>query len=372
MKVSCLTFHDSSNYGTVLQAYALQTVVTRMGHDYEIINYSNAEKRKHDTLLGRNRELSLPFYLYKLLNVPQNFCKQLKFQRFRQNYLHTTPRFYSFEELRQYAAYRDAIMVGSDQVWNYWMIRMDPAYFLKFTDPAKKIAYAASIGISKVTAEEEKFYQEMLSDFDRIAVREQTAAQLIGEMTSKHAQVVLDPTLLLTREDWKTIAAPSLKKPYIFAYILEHNPPAQAFLKKLQKQTGLPVRYVSRGIISALRDGATRIPSPQEWISQMLYAKYVVTSSFHGTAFATNFHKTFFTLIEGDATQSRQVDFLRSTGLESRLNPSFSGEISLETPDFSMADKFLKEKRIEAETYLKKSLAAVREETVHGTLSDGN
>lgn len=363
MKVSCLTFHDSMNYGTVLQAYALQTVVSEMGHDYEIINYSNAEKHKHDTLLGRNKEQSLPFYLYKLANLPQNILKHRKFQRFRKRFLRITPRFYTMEALRKYAVGRNAILTGSDQVWNCEMIREDPAYFLKFADTHKKIAYAASVGLSKLSDQQCAFYQEMLSDFDRIAIREPSGAELIQNICGKPTRTVLDPTLLLTREDWSKVAATPPKGPYIFAYVLEHNPPAQAFLKKLQKQTGLPIRYVSRGIVSAVRDGATRIPSPEEWVSQIMHAAYVVTSSFHGTAFSVNFHRTFYTFIDGDATQSRQVDFLRSVGLESRLNPNYPGEISLEKPDFSHVDEVLNQRRTEAYKYLREALADAGQES---------
>ena len=362
MKLSCLTFHDSLNYGAVLQTYALQTFLTGMGHDYEVINYSTPEKRKHDSLLGRNREQSLPLYLYKLAHIPQNYYKARKFRRFSDTYLHVTPRFYTMEEMREYAAGRDAILVGSDQVWNASMVREDPAYFLKFTEREKKLSYAASLGISKVTDHQREFYQDMLADFDHIAVREDSGARLVGEMTGKKAQVVLDPSLLLTKEEWTAICPPPPKDPYIFVYLTEHNPPAQAFLRKLKQQTGLPVRYVTRGYVSALRDGATRVPSPEEWVTQIMHAAYVVTSSFHGTAFAVNFRRNFFTFVNGTATQSRQKDFLRSMGLESRLNPSLEGAIPETPPDFSSVDAVLAEKRAEARSYLETALAAIAKE----------
>lgn len=361
MKVSCLTFHDSTNYGTVLQAYALQTVVTGMGHEYEIINYSTPEKRKHDTVFGYNRELSFPFYLYKLANAPQNLYKTHLFRQFTQQYLKVTPRFYTMDQLREYAVGRDVILAGSDQVWNSEMVREDPAYFLKFTEPKKRAAYAASLGISTISAHQRGFYQEMLSDFERISVREPTGAQLIRETTGKTAQVVLDPTLLLTKEEWIQICLLSPAKPYIFAYILEHNPEAQVFLRKLQRQTGLPVRYVTRGYVSALRDGATWLPSPREWVTYLMNAAYVVTSSFHGTAFSVNFQKTFFTFVNRDSTNSRQTDFLRTMGLYGRLNPDCAEEISLLSPDFQQAEAALKEQRIVSKAWLREALEGIAE-----------
>lgn len=361
MKLSCLTFHDSMNYGSVLQSYALQTILENMGHEYEIIHYSTKEKRNHDSLLGRNKGLSFPMYLYKVSNYPQNLVKYLMFQNFRQKYLHLTPRFHTMEELARYADTRDGILVGSDQVWNSVIIRCDPAYFLKFVKPEKRMAYAASIGLSSIPPEELTFYQEMLQDFDRIGVREETAARLIGEVSGKSAQVVLDPTLLLTQQDWKKLCLPAPKKPYIFAYILEHNVPAQKLLHQLQKQTGLPVRYVTRGYVSALRDGATHLPSPQQWVTELMNAQYVVTSSFHGTAFCVNFNKTFFTCVKNTLTQSRQKDFLRMLGLESRFNPTWAEELSLDAPDFTHANAILQEKRIQARTFLETSLNEIEE-----------
>lgn len=359
MKVSCLTFHDSTNYGTVLQAYALQTVVSEMGHEYEIINYSTPEKRKHDTVFGRNREMSVLQYLYKLSNAPQNLYKTHLFRRFTTQHLKITRRFYAMDQLREYAADRDAILAGSDQVWNSEMVREDSAYFLKFTEPKKRASYAASLGISRVSSHQRSFYQEMLSDFERISVREPTGAQLIGEMTGKPVRVVLDPTLLLTKEEWARICLTPPKRPYIFAYILERNPQAQIFLRKLQAQTGLPVRYVTRGYVSALRDGAAWLPSPQKWVTQLMNAAYVVTSSFHGTAFSVNFQKNFFTFVNGDPTDSRQTDFLRSMGLYGRLNPDYTGVISLTSPDFQQAKTVLAEERIASKAWLKNALLEI-------------
>lgn len=362
MKVSCLTFHDSLNYGSVLQTYALQTVLTAMGHDYEVINYANEEKHRYDSIFRSPRGTPYKYRFLKLSDFPYYAYKKWLFTRFSNRYLNKTSRFYTMEQLRAYAADRDAILVGSDQVWNPAMIRHDPAYFLKFAEPSKKIAYAASLGLSSVTEADQGFFQDMLSDFHRIAVRESTGAHLVKEMTGKSVKVVLDPTLLLTREDWETICPPPPQKPYIFAYILGYNPDAIQFLKRLQVQTGLEVRFVSQGWLTALQDGATRVPSPAEWVTQIMHAEYVVTTSFHGTAFSTNFRRNFYSFAKGGAgngQNSRLADFLRWMGLESRLNLSLEGDISTAPPDYAKAELVLAEKRAEARAYLEQALAAV-------------
>lgn len=350
-----------------MQTYALQTVLTDMGHEYEVINYSNKEKHKFDSLLRVPQGKSWKDHLLKLSDFPYLAYKKWLFFRFSNRYLHKTPRFYTMEQLRAYAAGRDAVLVGSDQVWNPSMVRYDPAYFLKFTEPSKKIAYAASLGISSAAGAEQIFLQEMLSDFGPVAVREETGARLVEEITGKPAQVVLDPTLLLNREEWETICPPPPQKPYIFAYILGSSPCAIGFLKKLQAQTGLEVRFVSQGWISALQDGATRVPSPAQWVTQMMHAEYVVTTSFHGTAFSVNFRRRFFSFVEGkygEGQNSRLSDFLRWMGLENRLNPSMEGDIPTTLPDYTKAEAILAEKRAEARAYLEQALASVSKGSV--------
>ncbi|MCI8420514.1 MAG: polysaccharide pyruvyl transferase family protein [Oscillospiraceae bacterium] len=364
IKISCLTFHDSLNYGAVLQAYALQTYCIKNGYEYEIINYSNVEKHKFDSVFGRNKELPLLVYFYKLLQFPYHMYKKHKFKNFSKKYLHVSKRYKLYQQLKDYAKTRDAILVGSDQVWNISMVREDPIYFLDFADANKRISYAASLGLAVLNESQRQFYSKMLSDFEHISVREETGKEIVLQASGKNAQVVVDPTLLLSKKDWKKIAVYRKPGKYIFAYILRHDPEVQIFLEKLKKQTGLPVIYVSRGYISAVRDKATAVPSPQKWVGLIMDATYVVTTSFHGTAFSVNFHRNFYTFVKGkitDDTNSRQVGFLKSLGLENRLNPEALEEICLDPPDYTMADQVLASKRMEARQFLESALKKVTE-----------
>lgn len=362
MKISCLTFHDSSNYGSVLQSYALQTVLEGMGNEYQIINYSNKEKRKYDSLFRKNKEQSVVRYLGKLIDSPYNIIKRYKFRLFSNRYLNQTERIKTFRELQVYGSDKDVLIVGSDQVWNTDMIRKDPAYFLKFADGYKSVAYAASIGKSVLREDEKEFICRMIKDFNYISVREKTAAELIEQITGRRAKIVLDPSLLLDRNAWAKICVRKKKHPYIFAYVLTDTPSVQDFIKSLIKATNLHLYYVSAHFISARNKRYTSIPSPQEWITLMMNAEYVVTTSFHGTAFAVNFKKNFFTFINGrsqDSQNSRQVDFLKSVGLEERINPVFSVELLKQTLDFTQSENYLIEKRGEAKKFIKKAVEDV-------------
>ncbi len=362
MKIACITFHNSSNYGAVLQTYALKEYMTSLGHEYQIINYSNPEKLKFDSIFGRNKDLNFGGYLYKLISFPYNAYVKKKFILFSNKYLNITRMYHTHEELKTLNGEYDYFICGSDQVWNASMVRYDSAYFLSFVyNKAQKFSYAASFGKNTIAEKDVNFYSKMLSEIDRISVREKSGLNIVKKCSNKEAQVVLDPTLLLTSNQWGEIAViPNVSKPYILAYVLRHDKVVQSFLDKLKKQTGMKVIYISRGFVSMLRDGATAIPSPEEWVGLFLNASYVVTTSFHGTAFSVNFNKPFFSFIQGDVntdTNSRIVDFLESVELDNRIYTNSSDEkIDLIVPNFEKANKKLAKYRNESKQYIKDSL----------------
>lgn len=360
-KVACLTFHDSSNYGAVLQAYALQYKLSKLGYNYSIINYSNAEKFKHDSLLKKNKELDIFHYFYKLLSFPYNLYKKNKFLKFSDKFLNITKKHNKFSELQCLSKEYDFIICGSDQVWNAEMVRFDQAYFLKFVDEKKKkIAYAASFGKAILNRESSEFYYRMLQDFDKISVREKNGEYIVKKIANKNAKVVLDPTLLLGISEWKNIAImPEYNIPYILVYVLRHDPLILNFINLLKNKTGMKLVYISRGLVPMVREGATSIPSPEEWVGLFLKASFVVTNSFHGTAFSVNFNRPFFTFINGnpkDGTNSRIVDFLDLVGLRYRLNMDLDSNLDLKSPDFSFANKQLELHREFSLKFLRDSL----------------
>ena len=362
MKIACLTFHNSSNYGAVLQTYALQESVTSLGHNYYIINYSNSEKRKFDSIFGKNKESCMLIYLYKLISSPFNAYIKRKFIMFTDKYLNVTSLYRSHEELKTLNGNYDYFNCGSDQVWNAEMIRYDSAYFLSFvSNEEQRLSYAASFGKSIITEDEKAFYNKMLLNINRISVREISGKDIVKQCSGKDAQVVLDPTLLLNKDQWSKIAVVRKSTaPYILVYALRHDPIVQAFLRKLKRQTGFRIIYISRGLGSMLRDGATSIPSPEEWVGLFMNASYVVTTSFHGTAFSANFNRPFFSFIEGDKntdTNSRIVHFLKLIGLSDRLYTACPvDQIDLTVPDFDQVNEILSAKRRESLQYLMDSL----------------
>ena len=364
MKIGCLTFHNSSNYGSVLQTYALQQIVQSLGYEYEIIDYTTPEKFKFDSLLRKHKESSWKAYTYKLVSFTYNYFKKQKFVSFSNRYLKVAfPRYRDLKDLDNIKDTYDYYICGSDQVWNATMVRFDSAYFLSFVQNTnKKIAYAASFGRVETTNADCMFYKKQLATFEKISVREQSAQQTVLECANKKAELVLDPTLLLTSQQWSELSYGQKvsNEPYILTYCLSANSEMQAFIRKLSSQTGYKVIGISRGVIPMMKEGAYAIPSPLEFVSLFASASYIVTNSFHGTAFSTNLNRNFFTFIKGDktsATNSRIVDFLESVGLQDRLRTTcLSGIIELGSPNYRKVNVILDEKREKSVEFLKQAL----------------
>lgn len=364
MKIGCLTFHDSSNYGSVLQAYALQHAVIGLGHAYKIIDYSNPEKRKFDSLLFKNIEQSWKNYLYKIVSLPFNYSKKKKFIRFSKKYLCLEkPRVVDSKLLCDLNNKFDCFICGSDQIWNAKMIRFDTAYFLSFVEMQnRKVAYAASFGRVELSKKEEMFYKKQLETFDKISVRERSAQDIVQQCAQKKAELVVDPTLLLNSYQWLDFIddVDILQKPYILTYCLSADQEMLRFLDKLKKDTGLPVIEIARSIFPVYKHSERIIPDPREFVKLIANASYIVTNSFHGTAFSTNLNRNFFVFIHGgreSTTNSRIVDFLEMVGLEKRLFFKCpDGEVDLNLPDFSSANERIARMRASSIEFLKSAM----------------
>lgn len=344
-KIGILTFHNCDNYGAVLQVYALQQVIKSMGYEPEIINYSRDNLKDvlkmfsvkiSSVLRGKpDRQLySLKEFLDMVFKGEGN-TKELRepFAEFRKKYLLCSEPV-NKKTIKKIQDRYDRIIVGSDQVWNCGRVNIEPTYMLDFvTDNQKKCSYAASFGISEIPEKYLEIYQELLSQFSHISVREKAGKRLVKELTGKDTEVVLDPTLLLRKEKWQQIARKEDEGEYILVYQLGNASNLLNIARKLSKRTGLPIKVVKK--MEGMGDdviGCNGL-SPVDWVSAFLNARYILTSSFHGVAFSINFNKEFWAVKAEDrireAMQSRIVNVLELTGLESRYIAGFD-EISTE------------------------------------------
>lgn len=327
MKIGILTFHWSDNYGAVLQAHALQTVLQSRGHDVQIVDY---RPQQPESLMRRWLSASPRGCVRKW---EQNW-KAFLFERFRRHHLVRTPDvFHSVSELRNIAEAFDLLITGSDQVWNpRWLDQVEgfwDLYFLTFANPnTRRISYAASIGhsdLKTLTPEWQEKLAAKMKLIDVISVREPSAVDLVQQLCGrKDAVCVADPTFMLDRAHYDKLAgATTREEPYLFSFML-HG---------LEKEAATACRTVAGRLrlkivqcnarTTGLHAGYT-LPPPEAWLSMIRDAKFVVTNSFHCTVFCLIFHIPFLNVMLDEAIgsmNSRLADVLKPIGLAGRMIP---------------------------------------------------
>ncbi len=330
MKVSIITRHAVPNYGSILQSYATQKTFEDLGYDAEILNYKRYDERGKESVLtnchiGRDGiKNKLKRFLYFCVQYPNSQKMNNTFAEYRKRYLRLSNTAYgSLEELMENPPKADLYVTGSDQVWGkIGAEEIDPAYFLKYAPAGKpKIAYSASFGKTDLPKDLIDGMDDLLEGYSSLLLREKSAVELIEKYSTKTAEHILDPTLMLNADQWEELCEPTGLEgtEYIFVYQLHHNKDMENYISKLQKKTGLPVYRVHPSVFYALKPGNfVHLPSPGEFLSYIKHAKFVVTDSFHGTVFSTIFNRQYVDILP-KLTGTRISSFLEMLGLEHRI-----------------------------------------------------
>ena len=320
MRTGIITFHRTTNYGAALQAYALQKKLTDMEVQTEIIDYRNMNIYSYyDPCFFK--DLALKTRIGKVLRYPYNKAVYDKFAAFWEKWMNLSQVCATLEELRQVEQAYDAVICGSDQVWNPRAIFKDFEAFLLGTAECKKIAYAASAGNVSLWEPYLKTYWKLLHRFDAISVREQDMQLPTEHLSQKDVEVVFDPTLLLEQHDWCELEESAVLEQlpsngYILVYFLGKNPAVVQAVHELQEKTGLPIVSLGRKIngVKAFRP----IAGPSEFLALFHHASYVLTSSFHGTVFSIQYQTPFLVFGNG-VYNSRMNTLLETLGLQARM-----------------------------------------------------
>ena len=260
----------------------------------------------------------------------------------------------------------DVYMVGSDQVWNPHTSSSIEPYFLTFApQEKKKIAYASSFGVSEIPESLNERFQKLLNGLNRISVREQSGVTLVEKLTDKKAYLVLDPTLLLDKTDWNKVMKqyPNMPQKYILIYQLSKSQAIVDLALRIGKCYNLKVyRICKRAYANTHNEGIINITDagPAEFLSLIYHSTFMITNSFHGTAFSINFNIPFYSIISAKKTNnSRLESLLHITQLHSRLlkddTPIDSIDIS-DKIDYTMANKLLESYRKQSINYLTDSI----------------
>lgn len=370
MKVGIITYWITrSNYGTVLQNYALQTFLRSFGFETFLIRtdipLGCSRLDYYKSLLQKNGFFSLACYFKSRL-----FCKiarkissenknddKRNFPDFVNKNFNPIKIFRSLSELESDCPMAAIYIAGSDQVWNTYgenyntVSEQIKAYLLSFApDSAKKISCAASFGKSSLAVEFENLFKQELSEFDFISCREKSGVEICKRLGFENAVLQQDPTMILSSDEYKKIASKSLvpKKPYILLYLLGNDTDfSTRRLKQFAKLKNLEVVYVPANEAQKINFYKKTFPTVEEWLGLYENASAVVTNSFHGTVFSLIFNKPFLSVHQTGKFEDQNVridSLLEDFGLKNRI---FSGDFEklFSSVDFEKVNKRLEEIR---------------------------
>lgn len=341
--VGLMTLSNVINFGSALQTYATIKTVEKAGFDCTLIdyaypsawhinnapggeNYTSGNKLKSfiKTVLYKIGLLNMACLLWMLLHRRKKVVVERIFREFLEK-LPITEKMYDRKSILKIPPEFDIYMTGSDQTWNPRYMHTDYSFLLNFApDKAPKISYAASFGATEILPAYTEVYKRYLMRYDRISVRESTGVPLVKNLTGQNAVHVPDPTLMLNGCEWNKINKNKLNLPekYIFAYILNYvfNPYPKVcdLLDHLSQISGLPVVFYG----STPRENYLNVDDsmgPEGFVECFANASFVVTTSFHGSAFSVNFEKDFLAVLNHTSSKDDRVkSFLRTVGLENR------------------------------------------------------
>lgn len=360
-KVGTITFHAAHNYGSNLQAWALQQILTDLGVDGEIINYrTEAQKDQYTPLTKRKGVKYILKNGYFLLNYRTRKAKYLRFENFIEKHLVKSEREYSsLEVLMDEPPQYDYYISGSDQIWNTAPNDASDAYFLPFVKEGKRIAYAPSFGqIGNI--DHKDVVKEYLERYDVLSVREESGQALMKDMLAKDVPIMPDPTLLIQPAKWEQLTASRLiEADYIFFYTLFATKEMIDMVKQISAQMGLPVVISNISNQYEIFSGFRKIrdAGPCEFLSLVKHAKFVCVTSFHGTVFSILFHKNFFAI--NGMSDKRISTLLKQTNLTEQAvtKDTLEEKLCKQAPiDYGEVDKQLRSLRNTGVDFLKKAL----------------
>lgn len=370
LKVGVITMHRVVNYGSVLQAYATRRIVELLGFDCEIVDYAYPNPYHlapgsvglHRTWKNR---------VAKALWLKKRWRRKNRFERFARRHLRLSRRYPSREAVMSNPPRYDVYLTGSDQVWNPRHMRGDDVFLLSFAPVgARRVSYASSFACGSLTEDMAKAYAPLLDCYDALSVREENGRELIRRLIGRDAFVGLDPTLLLDAAEWRAVSGgrnPYYGRSFILLYVMSYafNPAPYIYKlsEHLQQATGMEVITLAPLPAGTELRRVTVLDEASPVIFLRLFdaAGCVVTSSFHGTAFAVNFGKPLYSLVNDDETEDddRQVSLLKRLGLDSciiKMNTSPDKVPGMEDVRTSSARARLEALRDKSIGYLKKSL----------------
>ncbi len=372
--VCVITFFQSQdNYGQLLQCYALQETLKKLGIISKVIRYGFHEKYfRWFVKQNFTTKLGIKGLIKKILRIDKKKIQNDRgFDLFRRKYLRLTRNTYNnIEELQSKPPKADCYIAGSDQVWAQLLSNPNNrSFFLDFGNRnIKRISYAPSFAVKDYPDELKKTLRKNLSRFDAISVREKTGVDICNSV-GYSAKLVLDPTLLLEKNDYERIAIVPKEKDYCFIYHVNIENASELEWPRFKEYNEINkiksyATYANpiKGIDMRMMYGADYLyPSIQEWLGMIKNAKYVLTSSFHGVVFSIVFHVPFLVYLRTEtlfAGNDRIITLLDELGLNDRIVNLDKNVIQLLTTniDWDVVELKLRALRKDSISFLRDSL----------------
>lgn len=330
MRIGILTFHFTNNYGALLQVYALQKTLQQLGHCVEIVRYYPMCNRNRGSPkasnLGSCTEITqrpvVRRWTARISGMVQGLPQRLSFYSFKKRFLQLTPKYRSADAFREKCHLYDALIAGSDQVWNVKGIlkRYDPVFFLDLGPnyTGRRVSYAACFGSKNQPAHCRESMGRSLKRFDALSVRSRFSQELVHDLTGRHAALVVDPTLLTSYEN--VVNRRRSREAFILVYPLLRylNESMMRIALEIKRNTGMPIVALARPESFPCADSCIPNAGPGRWLAMFRDASFVCTTSFHGTIFALKNRKPFLTFVP-DWRSERLADLLNRYGLINRL-----------------------------------------------------
>lgn len=369
MKIATITFHHAHNHGSMLQTYALQQFICKLGKqagasiDYTIIDYDTDVQRELYSIFKSHITIKTIIKNFiACLHYKKLKQRHIKFESFLHKYCQLSQRYTTSQELMTNTPIADVYISGSDQLWNVRSQDFSDVYYLSFVKEGKRISYAASFGPLKIQwgKYDAAKYTSLLSNYDAISVREEGSAVNIKYLTGHQPEIHLDPTFMLTATEWRKIQSNANYKngKYILLYCLEPSKTQLKMAKAISKKLNLPIVVLRYNNTNDWFNSFVHKydAGPTDFLSYIDHAALVLSSSFHGTAFSLIYHKPFY--VFNGLTDNRINSILKKTELEERSIEKMEDvkKVTLDSLNTKHVEDFLNNERERSALYLKENI----------------
>lgn len=364
MRVSFITIHVGSNFGSILQTIATAVSVKRVGGDPVCVNYipSRVTNKRFWSLGKVSLAKKMLRFIWKFYVLPRKLINENKYQGYLYKHITLSVPIYAEDNFAEKCPKADVYMTGSDQVWNMKHNEgLDTHYFFDGIE-GKKISFASSVGYTELINGEEESLKKYLSEYEFLSVREDSAVALLTSLGLKVEQL-LDPVFMLNEKEWKgyTKNVRKVKEPYLLIYAPYNTVNKDVIFRHARRIAGKEGLKVVTFSWTYFKDKdadiTIRFAGPGDFLNLMMHADYVITNSFHGTAFSINLKKRFWVFLPSGFT-TRITSVLTRFGLIGRLIENEAPEDwDYKQPvDIAHIDEVLKEERAKSLDYLKRAI----------------